>query len=157
MPYTALVLFFFFDKKFDLTPQFALIKELFIQALGTPKSHPKSKPFIDHVFSFSILDGKVWFRNYQIAEKDVGKKEKEQTLVEIGPRMVLDPVKILRGSLSGLPLYENNKFINPNMIRSMEYRKKTSKYERRLLSLKSKQVRDENLVLPPDEFEDVFT
>jgi ribosome biogenesis protein BRX1 len=39
---------------------------VFWQILGTPKGHPKSKPFIDHVFSFSIADNKIWFRNHQI-------------------------------------------------------------------------------------------
>ena len=51
--------------------------ELFIQTFGTPQYHPKSQPFVDHVFTFSIMDGKIWFRNYQIAEEN-------GELVEIG-------------------------------------------------------------------------
>ncbi|KAF5730660.1 ribosome biogenesis protein BRX1-like [Tripterygium wilfordii] len=34
---------------------------------GTPKEHRKSKPYHDHVFPFSILDGHIWFRNYQLS------------------------------------------------------------------------------------------
>ncbi len=37
------------------------------QIFSTPYYHPKSKPFVDHVFLFGILDGKIWFRNYQVS------------------------------------------------------------------------------------------
>lgn len=68
-----------FDKKFDEEPHWKLIKELFTQIFGTPKSHPKSQPFIDHVLTFTIIDNKVWLRNYQIVEEN-------GSLAEIGPR-----------------------------------------------------------------------
>jgi ribosome biogenesis protein BRX1 len=68
-----------FDPKFDDEPHWKLIKELFTQIFGTPKSHPKSQPFIDHVLSFTIIDNKVWLRNYQIIEEN-------GSLAEIGPR-----------------------------------------------------------------------
>jgi ribosome biogenesis protein BRX1 len=55
-----------FDAGFDSGPQYKLMKEMLTQAFGTPKGHPKSKPFIDHVFSFSLADGKIWFRNFQV-------------------------------------------------------------------------------------------
>ena len=70
-----------FDKKFDEEPHWKLIKELFTQIFGTPKSHPKSQPFIDHVLTFSIIDNKVWLRNYQIVEENA-------SLAEIGPRYI---------------------------------------------------------------------
>jgi ribosome biogenesis protein BRX1 len=38
----------------------------FLQVFSVPKDHPKSKPFIDHVISLSILDNRIWFRNYQV-------------------------------------------------------------------------------------------
>lgn len=68
-----------FDPKFDEEPHWKLIKELFVQIFGTPKSHPKSQPFIDHVLTFSIIDNKIWFRNYQIVEEN-------GSLAEVGPR-----------------------------------------------------------------------
>ena len=99
------------------------------QIFGVPRLARRSKPFIDHVISFSILDDKIWFRNYQIIEKDPGsgslvetevagegkkrkpkstKGEEEQpTLVEIGPRMVLTPIRIFEGSFGGATVYEN--------------------------------------------------
>jgi len=55
-----------FDTAFNESPVGRLLKEMFIQAFGTPKFHPKSKPFVDHVFSFSMCDGRIWFRNFQV-------------------------------------------------------------------------------------------
>lgn len=68
-----------FDTKFDEEPHWKLIKELCTQIFGTPKSHPKSQPFIDHVLTFTIIDNKIWLRNYQIVEET-------GSLAEIGPR-----------------------------------------------------------------------
>lgn len=42
-----------FDKSFDDVPHLALLKEMLVHAFNTPKNHPKSKPFIDHVLSFN--------------------------------------------------------------------------------------------------------
>ncbi len=50
---------------FDEQPHLQLLKEIFTQVFATPKRHHKSKPFFDHVLSFSVADGRIWFRNYQ--------------------------------------------------------------------------------------------
>ena len=68
-----------FDPKFDEEPHWKLLKEMFTQIFGTPKSHPKSQPFVDHVLTFTLIDNKVWCRNYQIVEEN-------GSLAEIGPR-----------------------------------------------------------------------
>ena len=47
-------------------PYLGLIKEMLSGAFNTPKNHPKSKPFIDHVLAFSYYENKVWIRNYQV-------------------------------------------------------------------------------------------
>ncbi|XP_078127672.1 ribosome biogenesis protein BRX1 homolog [Sander vitreus] len=99
-----------FDPKFDKEPHFALLKELFIQTFSTPRYHPKSQPFVDHVFTFTIADNRIWFRNYQIIEEDA-------SLVEIGPRLVLNLIKIFQGSFGGPTLFENSDFKSPNMHR----------------------------------------
>ncbi|XP_065831581.1 ribosome biogenesis protein BRX1 homolog isoform X2 [Oscarella lobularis] len=96
-----------FDEKFAETPHFSLLKELFKQIFGTPCSHPKSKPFIDHVFNFAIADNRIWFRNYQIVEET-------GSLIEIGPRFVLNLVRIFSGSFGGVTLYENPHYMSPN-------------------------------------------
>ncbi|KAM9820813.1 ribosome biogenesis protein BRX1 homolog [Neosynchiropus ocellatus] len=99
-----------FDPKFDAEPHYALLKELFIQTFSTPRYHPKSQPFVDHVFTFTIADNRIWFRNYQIIEEDA-------SLVEIGPRFVLNLIKIFQGSFGGSTLFENANFKSPNMHR----------------------------------------
>lgn len=68
-----------FTSDFDQKPHLKLIKELLTQTFGTPNYHPKSQPFIDHIFNFAIVDNRIWFRNYQIVDED-------GTLAEIGPR-----------------------------------------------------------------------
>ncbi len=55
-----------FDKGFESSVHLRLIKELLLQTFNTPKNHPKSKPFIDHVLSFKLHDNRIWFRTYQI-------------------------------------------------------------------------------------------
>ncbi|KAK2827705.1 hypothetical protein Q7C36_018631 [Tachysurus vachellii] len=101
-----------FDPKFDKEPHYALLKELFIQTFSTPQYHPRSQPFVDHVITFTITDNRVWFRNYQIIEEDA-------SLVEIGPRFVLNLIKIFQGSFGGPTLYENPHFQSPNTYRRL--------------------------------------
>jgi len=36
------------------------------QIFGVPPQARRAKPFIDHVLTFSILDSKIWFRNFQV-------------------------------------------------------------------------------------------
>lgn len=43
-----------------------LLSLFFVQIFSTPCYHPKSKPFVDHVFSFSVEDNRIWFRNFQV-------------------------------------------------------------------------------------------
>ncbi|XP_051532940.1 ribosome biogenesis protein BRX1 homolog [Myxocyprinus asiaticus] len=101
-----------FDQKFDQEPHYVLLKELFTQIFSTPQYHPRSQPFVDHVLTFTIADNRIWFRNYQITEEDA-------SLVEIGPRFVLNFIKIFQGSFGGPTLYENPHFQSPNMHRQM--------------------------------------
>ena len=55
-----------FDAAFDQQPHLQLMKEMFTQSFATPRRHPKSKPFHDHVISFHFLDNRIWLRNYQV-------------------------------------------------------------------------------------------
>ena len=61
-----ILFFFLFLQCFTGSPHYSLIKELFIKIFSTPYYHPKSKPFIDHMFHFGLLDNHIWFRNYQV-------------------------------------------------------------------------------------------
>lgn len=74
-----------FDTSFKELPHYKLLKELFGQIFGVPRYHPKSQPFVDHVYTFTLLDNRIWFRNFQILSED-------GALAEVGPRFALNPV-----------------------------------------------------------------
>lgn len=121
-----------------------LIKELFYHIFGVPQGARKSKPFVDHVMGFTVADGKIWVRNYQISEvektgksdgdedeemADASKNKKKAAssrsskdtdinLVEIGPRFVCTPIIIQEGSFGGPIIYENKQFVSPNQVRA---------------------------------------
>jgi len=131
-----------FDGAFDAQPHLKVMKELFIQSFGVPPQARKSKPFIDHVMNFTVLDNKVWIRVYQIAEADeaaaegdksTGRKggETQLKLVEIGPRFVLTPIVILESSFGGPVIFENKEFVSPNQIRAELRKGKASKFGQR--------------------------
>lgn len=157
-----------FDKEFDEKPHWTLVKEMFTQMFGVPKGARKSKPFVDHVISFSIVDNKIWFRNYQIVESDPGatamaqveeaqdggKKKKaggakdvsrQPKLVEIGPRMVLSPIRVFEGSFGGATVFENPEYISPNAIRHMIRKQKGNKYADRVNQQESFRTKKDRL------------
>ncbi|KAI6045541.1 ribosome biogenesis protein BRX1 [Pisolithus marmoratus] len=126
-----------FDKAFDETEWGRMTKELFTHIFGVPPLARRAKPFIDHVLSFSILDNKIWFRNFQILEKDPQQPNgpPKMSLVEIGPRFVLTPIRIFEGAFSGATVYSNPgslmcSLICPN-VRSMMKQKKGDRYRNR--------------------------
>lgn len=100
---------------------------------------------------FTLADGKIWIRNYQISEsepskiifsssdsdpkpkvkKNADRKETEVKLVEIGPRFVLTPIVIQEGSFGGPIIYENKEFVSPNQVRSEIRLKKAGRYNKR--------------------------
>lgn len=140
-----------FDPKFDVEPHYALLKELFTQIFSTPRHHPKSQPFVDHVLTFTIADHRIWFRNYQIIEEDA-------SLVEIGPRFVLNLIKIFQGSFGGPTLYENPHFQSPNTNRRMIRLATAARLkERQMVKELLKEKRsEEKEVLARDVTDDVF-
>jgi ribosome biogenesis protein BRX1 len=48
-----------FDESFDRVGHLKVLKELFVDVFGTPRGHPKSKPFVDRVMAFYYADKKV--------------------------------------------------------------------------------------------------
>ncbi|KDO74124.1 hypothetical protein CISIN_1g020495mg [Citrus sinensis] len=114
-----------FSSNFGKDAHWKLIKEMIIQIFGTPKEHRKSKPYHDHVFVFSIVDDHIWFRNYQItvphneSDKVARGGLDKMTLVEVGPRFCLNPIKIFGGSFGGPTLYENPFYVSPNQVRKV--------------------------------------
>ncbi|KAF2012561.1 ribosome biogenesis protein-like protein Brx1 [Aaosphaeria arxii CBS 175.79] len=141
-----------FDAAFEKQAHLRLMKELFTQIFGVPKTSRKTKPFVDHVMSFTVTNNKVWIRLYQINESEISKKKptssedaptpaKKTTstgapafdvnLVEIGPRFVLTPIVIQESSFGGPIIYENKEFVSPNQIRSDIRKAKAGRFNRR--------------------------
>ena len=92
--------------------------------LFLPIGHPKSQPFFDRVYTFSLIDDKIWFRHYQVLPEEDG------SLAEIGPRFVLNPIKIFDASFSGATLWESPNFTTPAKKRQLLKRMKAGKYLR---------------------------
>jgi len=138
-----------FDKKFDDEPHWKLIKELFTQIFGTPKSHPKSQPFIDHVLTFTIIDNKIWLRNYQIVEEN-------GSLAEIGPRFVLNLHCIFEKSFSGMLIYENPLYVAPNLRRRLAKAEASQKYKQRIYQKLSYEQKKPEESFPYDKTDEIF-
>ncbi|XP_074598135.1 ribosome biogenesis protein BRX1 homolog [Brevipalpus obovatus] len=115
-----------FDPQFDSSPHMILIKELITQVFGIPRYHPKSMPFFDKVYTFTIIDKRIWFRNFQLISEE-GKLE------EIGPRFILSVIKIFSGSFSGSVLYSNPNFVNPNVRRRLIRQSTSGKYRDKIM------------------------
>lgn len=147
-----------FSPHFATAPHLLVIKELLTNIFSVPKGARKSKPFVDHIMGFTIADGKIWIRCFQINETASSKtdvlseapaaaKDSHQTkkskgakpergdtkisLVEIGPRFVLTPIVILESSFGGPVIYENKEFVSPNQIRSEIRLSKAGRYNER--------------------------
>ncbi|KAG9097279.1 Ribosome biogenesis protein brx1 [Ceratobasidium sp. 370] len=131
-----------FDPSFDEGEHWKLMKEVF----GVPPTARRAKPFIDHVLTFSIVDGKIWFRNFQIIEKDPLKPNgpPETSLVEIGPRFVLTPIRIFEGAFGGATVFSNPEFVSPAAVRSQLKRTQGEKYKMRKESQAERDTRRES-------------
>ncbi|KAF9154433.1 Ribosome biogenesis protein brx1 [Actinomortierella ambigua] len=143
-----------FDKNFDSSPHWQLMKELFTQVFGVPKTSRRIKPFVDHVISFSIVDNRIWFRNYQITEKPLEHRsvtdKTDLQLVEIGPRFAMNPIRVFDGSFGGQTAFENPEFISPNVVRANLRRDKATKYKARMEALDQRDVKMKKSQLPED-------
>ncbi|XP_024398120.1 ribosome biogenesis protein BRX1 homolog 1 [Physcomitrium patens] len=152
-----------FSSEFDKHPHLQLLKELLQQVFCTPKDHRKSKPFFDHVFTFSFLDNHIWFRNYQISvpfQSATNKVDRvaleKMTLVEVGPRFAMNPIKIFSASFGGQTLYENPFYVSPNAERSLEKRKKAGKYQKKVKAKQRRKTWESANQLEPSELADVW-
>ena len=160
-----------FDSSFDQQPHLVVIKELLIHIFGVPKGTRKSKPFIDHVMGFTVADGRIWIRCYEINETEASRKQAagveemdvvddapkrgkpsdtNLSLVEIGPRFVLTPIVILESSFGGPVIYENKEFVSPNQIRAELRKSKAGRYNTRTEHALERKMKREDLGLNTD-------
>ncbi|CBH16681.1 ribosome biogenesis protein, putative [Trypanosoma brucei gambiense DAL972] len=90
-----------FDRDFETQPHLRVVKSLLQMTFNTPRYHPRSKPFVDHILCFFYLDGHIWFRHYQIIDTE------PKSLMEIGPRFTLEPTSIFNGCFKGNVIWKN--------------------------------------------------
>ncbi|KAH9043059.1 ribosome biogenesis protein BRX1 [Lactarius pseudohatsudake] len=113
------------------------------QIFGVPPQARRAKPFIDHILTFSILDSKIWFRNFQIVEKDPLQPNgpPEMSLIEIGPRFVLTPIRIFEGAFGGATVFANPEFVSPAQVRSIRRKARGDRYKERKLAQQERSSR----------------
>uniref|UniRef100_A0A6P6Y7D7 Ribosome biogenesis protein BRX1 homolog n=1 Tax=Dermatophagoides pteronyssinus TaxID=6956 RepID=A0A6P6Y7D7_DERPT len=95
-----------FSKEFGEEPHLKLIKELFVQIIGCPQYHPKSRPFHDHVLLFAWANDGIYVRSYQIYDEQSSNVISRQQLREIGPRFFLVPLRIFDDAFRGKTLWQ---------------------------------------------------
>eukprot|EP00914_Ancora_sagittata_P027858 GHVO01054526.1.p1 GENE.GHVO01054526.1~~GHVO01054526.1.p1 ORF type:complete len:342 (+),score=69.32 GHVO01054526.1:203-1228(+) len=142
-----------FDSSFDDVPHYSIIRELLTHAFGTPRNHPLSKPFFDHVYHFAVLDGKIWFRHYQISPDTLedANDPSKTILTEIGPRFVIDPMRVFSGAFGGKTLWKNEEYITPMKFRQQARQADAKRYIDRVESEKKKQKYTEQNKMKKDE------
>jgi ribosome biogenesis protein BRX1 len=155
-----------FDAAFDNAemPHLGMIKELFQEIWATPEGHPKSKPFIDHIMCFFWQDEHIWFRNYQIVQNADGTKkgaknvEATTQMAEIGPRFVLEPIRIFSQSFGGPTVWKNTDYVTPAKVRQAERKLSSGSYANRVVGQQRAQEKYSKLSegLPEDEFANTF-
>jgi len=138
-----------FNDDFNKEPFLKVIKELLTQVFGVPNHHPKSQPFVDRIYTFIYLDKRIWFRHYQILSEDGG-------LVEIGPRFVMNPVKIFESSFSGVTLWENPDYISPARYRQQLRKNSKYRYMNRTEQKVHKEVTKPKTSYHLDEYNQIF-
>lgn len=110
-----------FDPEFDKLPHMRLAREVLTQVFTAPAGHRRTKPFVDHILAFYVVDQRIWLRHYQIVDAalddKMADKDTESAVVEIGPRLVLTPIKVFAGAFDGATIWENESYISPNEIR----------------------------------------
>lgn len=139
-----------FDENFSKAPHYALLKELFTQIFGVPNHHPKSQPFFDHIYTFSVLDNRIWFRNYQILSD-------EGELAEIGPRFVLNPVKIFAGSFGGETIWDNPLYMSPAKYRQSISKAAGGKYMNRIQQKMSQAANKPDMSYALNPLDEIFS
>lgn len=137
-----------FDGAWDTEERWGLMREMLshvgesfqtldgadcIQMFSVPRTSRRLKPFVDHILLFSLLDNRIWFRNYQIIEKDPLQPSgpPQHSLVEIGPRFALTPIRMFEGSFGGPTLFANPEFVSPTAMRASARREKAGQYKMR--------------------------
>lgn len=101
-----------FDQGFDASAERRVVKALLTRTFSVPREAARrnraggssSAPNIErvkHTLNFTWLDGRIWLRVYRIGRGLDGNMDVE----EIGPRLVLQPVRIIASGFGGAILH----------------------------------------------------
>jgi len=136
-----------FDESFDKSETLQSMREMLTMIFQAPATSRNVKPYHDHVFTFSVVDGRVWFRNWEIKEETVD-NEVKMNLLEIGPRFVLQPILQLEGAFRGQVKWKNEDYLSPNVIRSTQRKQQTdeTEYKRRTAEKRIREEKDFSLI-----------
>ena len=147
-----------FDSSLSKSEHGKIMQELLTSVFGTPLSCRKARPYYDHVFQFGVADGRIWFRNYQIVE---GSEEAQLqvngiSMIEIGPRFVLNPVKLFAGSFGGATIWSNENFKSSAAIRAQSKRSTAGLHMKRVVSHENTVSRKQQAQIERSDVDKVF-
>lgn len=95
-----------FDPSFDSTAELRVLKALLTHTFSVPRDRAaaaaQQEAAARHSVTFSWLDGRIWMRVYRIQTDVAGALD----VAEIGPRLVLAPVRIIASGFGGAILHE---------------------------------------------------
>lgn len=147
-----------FDSSLSQSEHGKIIQDLLTAVFGTPLTCKKSRPYYDHVFQFGVADGRVWFRNYQIAENIEGAQLQVDgmSLVEIGPRFVLNPIRLFAGSFGGSTIWSNESFKSSAALRAESKRSLAGAHMQRVVAHEQANLRKQQANLARSDLDKVF-
>eukprot|EP00170_Pyropia_yezoensis_P000678 contig_3199_g679 len=137
-----------------------LLRELLTSAFSAPRGHRHVKPFVGLILLFTVLDGRVWVRLYQITDADNVEGKEDATVgsgvVEISTLLVLNPVRVFRGSMFGKTAWEDPAYVRPNEIRRAERLHASGGYKHRVITKADKGKRVAASRRKPQPLENIY-
>lgn len=88
--------------------------------------------------------------------KKIERSEDTLSLVEIGPRFVLNPIRVFACSFGGPTLYQNGEYVSPNTARSARKKRAGTKFEDRQQSKKIVKKKKNQPAVLPGPLDNVF-
>ena len=102
-----------FDKGFEASADRRVLKQLLASAFGVPRAtgararesdgNKSAVKRVQHTLNFALLDDRIWLRVYRIGRSVDGALD----VAEIGPRLVLEPVRIIASGFGGAILHSS--------------------------------------------------
>lgn len=98
------------------------------------------------------------FAYLKIVDTSADKENSQDiSLVEIGPRFVMTIVRIFEGSFGGRVLYNNEKYVSPNTVRSNQRYESGNRYTDRVKAAQDRKLRHVELPrMMTDDVDEVF-